>query len=48
MIKEVTETKQVFDQEQIRLLAVGKRYAEDPRWAAKVAGCMKIIAEAGQ
>ena len=30
------------------LLAVGKRYAEDPAWAAKVAGCMKIIAEAGQ
>lgn len=26
---------------------VGMWYASDPRWAAKVAGCVKIIAEAG-
>ena len=30
------------------LLAVGKRYASDPAWAAKAGRCMKIIAEAGQ
>jgi hypothetical protein len=27
---------------------IGGWYASDPRWAVKVAGCMKIIAEAGQ
>jgi beta-N-acetylglucosaminidase len=27
---------------------VGVWYASDPRWAEKVAGCMKIITEAGQ
>jgi len=26
---------------------IGTWYASDPRWAAKVAGCMKIIAEVG-
>ena len=30
------------------LTEVGAWYAEDPGWAAKVGGCMKIIAEAGQ
>ena len=25
------------------LQGIGVRYASDPRWAAKVAGCMKII-----
>lgn len=30
------------------LKGVGVRYASDPRWAEKVAGCMKIIAEAGE
>jgi len=30
------------------LQGIGARYASDPRWAKKVAGCMKIIAEAGQ
>jgi len=30
------------------LQGIGARYASDPRWAEKVAGCMKIIAEAGQ
>jgi beta-N-acetylglucosaminidase len=29
------------------LRGIGKRYAEDPRWAQKVAGCMKIIVERG-
>jgi len=27
---------------------IGAWYASDPRWAEKVAGCMKIIAEAGE
>jgi len=27
---------------------IGGWYASDPRWAAKVAGCMKIITEAGR
>ena len=27
---------------------IGEWYASDPRWAAKVAGCMKIIAEVGE
>ena len=27
---------------------IGAWYATDPRWAEKVAGCMKIIAEAGE
>jgi len=27
------------------LAGIGERYAEDPGWARKVAGCMKIIAE---
>jgi len=30
------------------LQGIGVKYASDPRWAAKVAGCMKIIAEAGR
>jgi len=30
------------------LQGIGARYASDPRWAEKVAGCMKIIAEAGR
>ncbi len=30
------------------LQGIGVRYASDPGWAAKVEGCMKIIAEAGQ
>ncbi len=29
------------------LQGIGARYASDPRWAEKVAGCMKLIAEAG-
>ena len=28
------------------LLGIGVKYASDPRWAEKVAGCMKMIAEA--
>ena len=27
---------------------IGGWYASDPRWAVKVAGCMKMIAEAGE
>ena len=27
---------------------IGTWYASDPRWAAKVAGCMRVIAEAGR
>lgn len=30
------------------LQGIGVRYASDPRWAVKVAGCMKMIAEAGR